>query len=671
MSNLYALLIGIDCYLPNRLPEGGYYPNLSGCVRDITHVEAYLTERLQLPTDHILKLTASKTNSTQPAEPQDQWPTYENMVAKFKQLTAMAQPGDQVYVHYSGHGGRATTIYPDLKGQDALDEALVPVDIGSPGTRYLRDVEMHKLIQDMVDKKLVLTVVLDSCHSGSATRGVGDAVARGISEVDKTPRPTDSLVASSAELLAAWQGAGGAARAVQSTSGWLLEPQGYTFFAACRASESAYEYPFDGRESNGALTYWLLDSLRQAGANFSYKMLYDRILGKVHGRFDQQTPQLQGDGNRSVFGSDQIQPYYAVPVLAIDGPGGRVRLNAGQVHGIQMGAQFALYPNGTTNFSRADGQLALADVTQVNAVDCWAKLEEQNSQAKVEEGAQAVLLNTANVRLQQGVAVVIDDAALKQALETAINTAGKGFVALAGADVAVDFQVAVNAQNEYEIWDPAGKAIANLRPAVLVSAPDAATKIVQRLIHLTKYRNVQTLDVPDPSLRQKLKVEVVNANEAEASSFHPGDKVKVKITNTQSPGAINDPALILNITVLDLGSDWGITQIYPAAAGSFEPVDPGETKTLALDAYLPEGYKESVDTLKIFATQATTQFQWLALPALDQPPLPTATRKGIGDPLAQMLAIITDETATTRALRLTNAPQDIGWTVAQVELRVQ
>lgn len=34
-SNMWALLIGIDCYLPNRLPDGSYYPSLRGCVRDI------------------------------------------------------------------------------------------------------------------------------------------------------------------------------------------------------------------------------------------------------------------------------------------------------------------------------------------------------------------------------------------------------------------------------------------------------------------------------------------------------------------------------------------------------------------------------------------------------------------------------------------------------------
>ncbi len=52
--NLYALLIGIDYYLPNRLPDGSYYPSLAGCVRDITLVEEFLRNKLGVPEEYIL-----------------------------------------------------------------------------------------------------------------------------------------------------------------------------------------------------------------------------------------------------------------------------------------------------------------------------------------------------------------------------------------------------------------------------------------------------------------------------------------------------------------------------------------------------------------------------------------------------------------------------------------
>lgn len=39
----------------------------------------------------------------------------------------------------------------------------MPLDIGSPSAQYLRDVELHALIQNLVEKGVVLTVVFDCC----------------------------------------------------------------------------------------------------------------------------------------------------------------------------------------------------------------------------------------------------------------------------------------------------------------------------------------------------------------------------------------------------------------------------------------------------------------------------------------------------------------------------
>lgn len=126
MNNLYALLIGIDCYLQNRLSDGSYYKSLGRCVRDINHVESYFVNNLKVPETNIFKLTASNVEgSDKPKESLEQLPTYKNMVAKFKEVADTAQKGNLVYIHYSGHGGRAKTHFPKLKGNLGVDETLV------------------------------------------------------------------------------------------------------------------------------------------------------------------------------------------------------------------------------------------------------------------------------------------------------------------------------------------------------------------------------------------------------------------------------------------------------------------------------------------------------------------------------------------------------------------
>src|SRR5256885_463580 len=162
---MHVLLIGIDFYFPGQLADGTYYPSLRGCVRDVSLMEEFL-KGTGLPPECFTKLTATNTGIVgqgQPPEPPEKWPTYKNMIAALKGLGSVARPGDQVYIHYAGHGGRADTIVPEKKGADGIDEALVPTDIHDPNAQYLRDVELAVLFRRLADKGLRLSVVLDSC----------------------------------------------------------------------------------------------------------------------------------------------------------------------------------------------------------------------------------------------------------------------------------------------------------------------------------------------------------------------------------------------------------------------------------------------------------------------------------------------------------------------------
>ncbi|MEZ4866962.1 MAG: CU044_2847 family protein [Caldilineaceae bacterium] len=672
MANLYALLIGVDHYFEYRLPGGLYYPRLGGCVRDINKVYAFLTTRLQLDPANITKLTASLGNR-QPQEPESQWPTYTNMVHAFQELTNKAQAGDQIYIQYSGHGGRTTTMFPALKGADAFDEGLVPLDIGKPNdpnARYLRDVELHDLIETLVSKEVRLTVVFDCCHSGGATRDIGGARKRGIGEPDLSPPPTDSAVGALPDLLERWQGTGGAAsRALHSQSGWLFETKGYTLLAACRANESAFEFPFDGRENNGALTYWLLDTLTQADPNTTWQMVADRVAAKVHGQFESQTPLIQGEGDYQIFGANRLQSHYAVAVLAVEAARRRVRLNAGEAQGLVVGARFAIYPSAGEIEDEAKRQ-ALVELTEVDAATAWANVVEPEGEITVEVGAQAVMLPSSAVRVQRAVHVAIREATLRQQVEAAIAAESNGFLAVVGADEGADFLVDLNPRRPAElvVQDSGGSNLPSLRPAIGRDDPDALSRLVKRLVHLAQYRNVQTLDMPDGAMAAKLKVEI----EGNAVS-KPGDLVTFKITNTQQPNPRdpNDPERILNITVLDLASDWSIAQIYPSGAAPSELLNPGETLPIEFEASLPPGQHAITDIVKVFATRATTNFRWLELPSLDEPRPRGQTRSVAMDPLEQLLATVTDEETQTRALRLSaSGRKDKGWTVAQVTLRV-
>lgn len=698
MPKLYALLIGVDRYMPNKLPDGGHYPDLGGCVRDISHVEQMLRSTLGLTDDRIFKLTASVLTGGQTAEPESQRPTYENMVAAFNNLTALAQPGDQVYIHYSGHGGRTPTMFPALKGANGLDESLVPTDIGKKGTRYLRDVEMSHLLKAMSDKGVLVTMVLDSCHSGGATRGMGGGAVRGISSIDTTERPTDSLVASNEELTQTWLNAtSGNTRSVNAASGWLPQPKGYVLLAACRANELANEFAFDGHDRNGALTYWLLDSLKQNGSGLTYRMLYNQIVGKIHTKFVEQTPQLEGEGNREVFGSDQKQSQYAVNVLKVDPANNRLLLNTGRVQGVSKGTQFAVYP-ADADFTKTDERLAIVELAEPKETETWANIVQQLQAGDIKEGAQALLLGVGirmrgRVRLVRGdnLPATVDQESPLQRLEDEISSDSNQtkWVRLVGKDEETDWQVAINAHGEYEIWDADGKAVPNLRPALEGANKSNAAKILQRLIHLTKYRNVRLIDNTDPSstLARKLIIELgtripPEPGEEGIGTFGEvfglrsrplsiGEIVFLRIKNL-SPKAVN-------VTIMDLQPDWGISQVYPApdpdtgVAKDYELLEPGDENALLIpiEAALPVGYQQGTDVVKAIAAVDGTSFRWLEMPPLDQPPDRTrALTRGPGNPLEELMTAFASDQLTRQVVNL-NAPKGKSWGTAEVEVRVR
>jgi hypothetical protein len=640
--NLYALLIGIDHYLPNQLPDGISYPNLNGCVRDINHVTDFLKLKLKIPNEQFFTLTASNINQPQPPEPPEKLPTYENMVAMFAHLTKIAQPGDQIYIHYSGHGGRAKTNYPQLKGENGVDETLVPTDIGNSTARYLRDIELAKILERMVDKGLIVTVVLDSCHSGGATRG-DDCDVRGLDTIDTTVRPTKSLVATDAELIQTWETLTTEdTRNITLGSGWLPQPKGYVLLAACRQNESAFEYAFNGKERNGVLTYWLLDSFYSLEPGLTYKVLHDRILAKINSQFQRQTPQLQGEGSRFIFGCESASLQYAVDVMKVEA-NKRLLLNAGQAQGLRKGAHFAIYPYGTTDFTSIKQRLALAEIVELGATESWCKLIEIFSEEAIEQGYIALLVNPKSIKLVQKVRLFpkaeselpkeiyqIQLQAL-QAISDEIAVA-QGWVELASDDETANYQITLNIKGEYLLCDPSGTPIKNLRPPVKFNDTDAAITMVRRLIHLAKYHAVQQLDnyyyksnLPGQKLAFTVELagKQIDYDPVEPPSpqpiKEPGNTPVLNVGEWIFIRIRNDSSQALNVTILAIQPDWSIEQVYPYGTGNFITFDPGQEELLPLQVNLPNGYQEAQDIIKVFATVGATDFHWLELPPLDQP----------------------------------------------------
>jgi len=160
-----ALLVGISDY-GNTMEDPNKWANISGA------------NDIELLTPLFKEQGFSITSLV------DGQATHVGITKAFQRLIKDSKKGDLVYVHFSMHG----QPFEDLNGdeEDGWDEALIPVDAQMQysegvyeGDNHLLDDELE-IYFDKLRSKIGSTgqlyVILDACHSGTASRGDDDHV---------------------------------------------------------------------------------------------------------------------------------------------------------------------------------------------------------------------------------------------------------------------------------------------------------------------------------------------------------------------------------------------------------------------------------------------------------------------------------------------------------------
>jgi len=143
-----ALLIGINYIAdPNN--------KLEGCINDVLSINKQINKFYPKCTN-IKILTDDIPN---PAL----LPTKKNILNAINWLVSDLKPGDNVYFHYSGHGG----LIKDTNGDEIskMDSCIFP--ICKNNIEVILDDELKALLSNKIPKGCKCFAVLDSCHSGS------------------------------------------------------------------------------------------------------------------------------------------------------------------------------------------------------------------------------------------------------------------------------------------------------------------------------------------------------------------------------------------------------------------------------------------------------------------------------------------------------------------------
>ncbi|MEL7272123.1 MAG: caspase family protein [Pseudomonadota bacterium] len=303
-------------------------------------------------------------------------PTLAAIREGFKALEAKAQPGDFIYLHFSGHGSQAPALNPDEE-LDGLDELFLPADIGpwndTVGTveNALVDDEIGRLIDALRAKGATVWAVFDSCHSGTVTRaaptgtGADAEVSRKLSP-DALAIPDDRLVEAAQ---ATTRGTGGPAK--PETSALVTAGKGsgqFIAFYAAQTNETTPEMRLPagkkGRQSHGLFTFTLFETMAQF-PGLTYRQLGQEILRRYSTTYRvQPTPLFEGDLDASVFGLEGVE---AVRQWQVTQDIGTLTIPAGSIHGLSVGDELLLMNTAADPDDAAAGKLVVSEVSSLSA----------------------------------------------------------------------------------------------------------------------------------------------------------------------------------------------------------------------------------------------------------------------------------------------------------------
>jgi len=242
-----------------------------------------------------------------------------------KALVERARPQDLAVVFYAGHGSQRADQNGDEP--DGMDETFMLHDARTRGVRDLSDDEFHQMLLRLHARTRNITVVLDSCNSGTATRGdAGTFVARYFEPEQDLPPAADDGAGNS--------GDGGA--------DWVPETlPGLVVLTAASDGTAALE-----TDGHGIFTDALVQVLGQASnLPLTYAQVARQVPPLVAAR-SYQIPYFHGDLNTPVFSNQgRTRPLawevtaagetleLAGPPLPGIGTGAELRIYAGEVRG--------------------------------------------------------------------------------------------------------------------------------------------------------------------------------------------------------------------------------------------------------------------------------------------------------------------------------------------------
>jgi hypothetical protein len=517
--------------------------------------------------------------------------------------------GDEVYFQFSGHGQLIADNNDDEI--DGFDEALVPYD--SPmkyqpgvyeGQNLIRDEELGDLF-NQIRRKLgpagQLIVVIDACHSGTGTRG--NSVTRG----------TDVIMADSSWI------AGHRSRGTNNLSNESFATKDrdgaaplapYIAFFGAAPNQLNYETTDDQGRNVGSLSYAWSKALNQATPQTTYRGLFETIRMEMAARVPQQTPMVEGEQDRTLFGGDVVVSPLFFRVNQLDSATGMVSINGGWLQGLNRGSVVGFFPPETRD-PMLQKPMTKGLVEQSGALGCGVMPEQTLPFAQLKSCWVYVLEeNPGSLRVRVNLKPFSDT--LYNQLKTTLGNMAVVELNPESADLTIEQHNSevqlVSSDNQTLLSLPA-----NIPPAV------AEKKLMQQIFAYGQVKFIRNLQVQSRELKLSMDIIPVQMDSrtgAEVTRYpisqktdtngsivlHENDCIIVKVTNTGSLPAY--------FTLLDLQPDYRMNILLPADKEAPEEyrIEPGKSMEIRKHPFVI-GPPYGTEIFKLVASSAPVDFR--------------------------------------------------------------
>jgi metacaspase-1 len=258
-SKRKALCVGINDY-----PYAGN--DLNGCVNDAKAWAEMLTKNFKFASADVQLLL-------------DKQATKKNTLDALKKLLAGAKAGDHLVFTNSSHG----SYIADKNGdEEKYDEIVCPYDIDD---NEIVDDDFRQLFANL-PKGVSLTVILDNCFSGTATRAAVSDILPGMrTPDDRRVRFLSPALRGLPVLENPWKAK------PKSQVKYPQSKMNEVLLSGCSDKEYSYDAYFNGIY-HGAMTFYALQAIRLANFQLTYAQLEQRIRNLIEDY--PQHPQLEG-----------------------------------------------------------------------------------------------------------------------------------------------------------------------------------------------------------------------------------------------------------------------------------------------------------------------------------------------------------------------------------------